>query len=231
MRFRVSMICCGSRPMVGSSRISTGGVPMSACAMPDALLVSLGEVLDQPPAHVGDLQHLHGPLHALLAARAGHALDVADEREVVADGHVQVQRRQLGHVPDLLLHRLRLLQDVVPVQLHRALRGGEVAGDDVHRRGLPRAVGPEEPEDLAPVHGEVQAVDGQALAVFLRDVLDLYQGILLSLKDAVRRFHGFPVEPQYSKISPTGTHPGHSGDITPVVPATLRVVAPGAITR
>ncbi len=147
-----------------------------------ALFVALGEVLDEPSPHVGDLRHVHGPFEVLLAARAGDPLDVAHEGEIVADGHVHVQRRKLGHVPDLLLHLLRLLEDVVPVELHRSLRGGQIPGDDVHRGRFAGAVRTEEPEDFTPVHGEIKAVDGHSLAIFLRDVLDLYQGVLLSLR-------------------------------------------------
>ena len=38
MSDRVSMICWGSRPMVGSSRISTGGFATMACATPTRCL-------------------------------------------------------------------------------------------------------------------------------------------------------------------------------------------------
>ena len=84
----------------------------------DALLVALGEVLHQPAAHVGELQHLHGPVHRLRARGARDALDLGDEGEVFPHGHVGVERRQLGHVADAPLHLVRLLEDVVAVHLH-----------------------------------------------------------------------------------------------------------------
>ncbi len=83
-------------------------------------------------------------------------------------------------VPDLAFDLLRLLQDVVPIQLHGTLRGGEISRNDVHGGGFPRAVGAKEAQDLPLVDKEVQVVNRDALAVLFRDALDLYQGILLS---------------------------------------------------
>ena len=51
---RISMICLGSRPLVGSSRIRTSGLWMIAWAMPDALPVALGELADQLVADIAE---------------------------------------------------------------------------------------------------------------------------------------------------------------------------------
>ena len=59
MSARISAICCGSRPMVGSSRISTSGSPRSAWARPDPLAIALGELADEAVPHVGDEAALH----------------------------------------------------------------------------------------------------------------------------------------------------------------------------
>jgi len=44
--------------------------------------------------------------------------------------------------------------------------------DNLHRGGLAGAVGPEDPEDLAALHGERQVVDRDLVAVPLVQVLD-----------------------------------------------------------
>ncbi len=55
---------------------------------------------------------------------------------------------------------------------HRALRGGEDAGDEVEEGGLSRAAGADEGE--CPPGGEVQGVDAQAKALAVGE-LDLAQ--------------------------------------------------------
>ncbi len=42
--------------------------------------------------------------------------------------------------------------------------GGEDGGEDAHRRRLPRAIGPQQAEDGAFLHGEAHAVEGAHLA-------------------------------------------------------------------
>src|SRR5690606_24095740 len=71
-----------------------------------------------------------------------------------------------------LLHLERLLEDVEAVDLRAALRRRQEAGEDLHRRRLAGAVGPEEAEDLALLDGEVEVGDGDAVPVPLRQVLD-----------------------------------------------------------
>ena len=56
---------------------------------------------------------------------------------------------------------------------HVTLRGGEIAGHDVHGGGLAGAVGPQQAEDLAVLHRETQAVHRAAAAVELHKVFDL----------------------------------------------------------
>jgi hypothetical protein len=66
-----------------------------------------------------------------------------------------------------------------------SVRGAQ-ALDDLHRGGLPGPVGPQDPEDLAPLHGEGQVVDRDPAAVLLVQVIhldDRHAGRLLGPQD------------------------------------------------
>jgi hypothetical protein len=60
----------------------------------------------------------------------------------------------------------------VPEDRHDAARAGAVALEDLDRRRLARAVGPEQAEDLADGDLEVQAPHGLVFAVGLAQVAD-----------------------------------------------------------
>ena len=80
------------------------------------------------------------------------------EAEERGGRHVRIARRALRQVPDHLLGREGRGGDVMSADDRRATRGGEETADDLHGRGLSRAVGPEEAEHLALVDGERDAV-------------------------------------------------------------------------
>ena len=60
--------------------------------------------------------------------------------------------------------------EVVAADLHHAACRLEDAGDHAQRRRLPRAVGPEEAEQFAGRHLEIDAIDGGEAAVALGQV-------------------------------------------------------------
>jgi len=89
--------------------------------------------------------------------------------EVLAPGEEVVQRRLLQSGADPPAH-LRPLRRHVEARDGRASRGRrEQRGEDVDRRGLARAIGAEEPVDLAGLDLELDAVDRPDAAFELAD--------------------------------------------------------------
>ena len=151
---------CGSTALVGSSRNSRSGlcstVPASArrCFWPpDSVPASCLRCWPKPEA-------LDELVDARPRLRARHVVHGGEEREVLVDREVFVQRELLRHVADAALQRLGVARDLVAE--HVDLAGGRVqqAAEHADRRRLAGAVRPEEAVDLAPAHREIEAVDG-----------------------------------------------------------------------
>ena len=132
-----------------------------------ALPVALREAAALPVGHVGHPGALHHLVHATADVLA-HALDLGDKRQVLANRHVGVERRRLGQVARAPLGLDGLLEHVVAGHGGGAGRGGHVARDDAHRRGLAGAVGAQEPKDLARLGAEAHVIDGREGAVAFR---------------------------------------------------------------
>ena len=114
--------------------------------------------------------------HPLLLVRRRHALDLGDERQVLHDRHVGVERRRLRQIAGPALGLDRLVEHVEARDDRLALRGRHVAGQDAHRRRLARAVRPQEPENFAPFHAEADVVHCGDAAVALGEMLNLDHG-------------------------------------------------------
>ena len=144
--------CSGSRPAVGSSRISSRGSPSSACASasrrrmpPDSARMRLPADVGEADAreHAADLVVARPALGVLLEDR-----DVVDELE---RREARVEAGLLRHVaepaPDL--RALARVARVAAEQAHVARVGREHGGEDAHQRRLARAVGAEQAGDAA----------------------------------------------------------------------------------
>ncbi len=136
---------------------------------PDALAVAVRQVADGLALDVldvgarGDLGH---PARDLARAQAAQP---AGEAQVLADAHVGVQRRGLGQEADVAAHGVRVVERVDAVDVHRARRRPQVAGQDAQRGGLAGAVETEEAHGLAVVDGEGQrSEDAPSGEVFLQ---------------------------------------------------------------
>ena len=137
---------CGSSPVVGSSRNSTGGRCMSAAARSSRRRI--------PPEYVRTTRSA-----ASMSAKCSssswprgamsadvHVRELPDHLEVLATGEVLVDGGRLAGETDRAAHPVRVLGDVDPEHLADALVGQQQRGEDAHRRGLARAVRPEQPE-------------------------------------------------------------------------------------
>ena len=147
----------GSRPVVGSSRISRRGSCISAraiisrWAMPARVVVHV-IVLATTEAEAG--QQLPRPL-AALAPPGAEVRGV--EGQVLERGQGAVEVGQLRHRRDSQLRRHRVHAHVDAVDEHAAAGGPHPRGDRADRRRLAGAVGAEQAEDLALEHLEVDS--------------------------------------------------------------------------
>jgi hypothetical protein len=103
----------------------------------------------------------------------GDALDARDELEVLAHGHVRVERRGFRQVARAPLRLDRVRENVVAGDGCVALGRRHVAGQYPHGRGLAGPVRAEEPEDFSSFDAEAHIVHGGDAAVALGEVLDL----------------------------------------------------------
>src|SRR6266566_9167176 len=134
----------------------------------DALSLAAGELDRLAVGESGELDHLEDLFDAQpsLAARdTSHTQAVLD---VLANCHVRKQRVVLEHRVDVSGVR-RLGGDVAPRELDSALGGPLEAGDQAQRSRLARARGPEQGEELPGPDFEVDAIDGDYVAVGLTD--------------------------------------------------------------
>ena len=93
----------------------------------------------------------------------GHAPQLADVAQVLGHAQVRVQAERLGEIAHVLARRARRSAE----QLGLAGGGLHHAAQDLERRGLARPVRPDEPEDLAHLHLEVDAAHRLGGAVAL----------------------------------------------------------------
>jgi hypothetical protein len=91
--------------------------------------------------------------------------------QVLDHPHLGVERSRLGQVADLGPDPPRLPRHVQAVHGHRARRGRQVAGDHPDRRGLARAVGAEEGDDVARLDLEIERIDRHEMAESLGEAL------------------------------------------------------------
>src|SRR5207249_12224491 len=78
-----------------------------------------------------------------------HAVDAAEEVNVLLDREVIVERELLRHVPDVAANGLGVARDVVSADSGAAARRAEQPAENPDRGGLAGAVRPEKSEDLA----------------------------------------------------------------------------------
>jgi hypothetical protein len=138
----------------------------------EALAVALGELLDLLAIEALEAAGGDRPRYRLGARPAAlasgfDAAGVRGEVEVFGDGEVLVQGDRFGQVADAALDRDGVLDDVDAVDDGRPRARVMVAGEDLHDRRLPGAVGAQEAEHRTRLRREADAVDGFDAAVAL----------------------------------------------------------------
>ena len=91
-------------------------------------------------------------LGALLARKPAH---LAEKVEQLSGRHVIVERAILGEVPQASRRVDPVRSHVEPGDARRAFVRGKIAAENLHRRGLPRTVRPQERNNLS--SGNIEA--------------------------------------------------------------------------
>ena len=149
----------GSRPVVGSSRKSTGGRATSAAARSSRRRMPPEYVFADAGAGVAQAEALEQLGRARLGGAAAVAVEAADHGQVLEPGEVLVDRRVLAREADAGAELRGLADHVEAGHAGRAGVGGEERGEDADRRRLARAVRPEHAEHGAGSGLEVDAVE------------------------------------------------------------------------
>ena len=126
------------------------------------------ELLLHPPGEIARQTLLEGrevaegqqAVDLLLAPAARDAVDVGIEVDVLHDRQVAIEAEALAHVADRLLEGLGLAHDVMAGDPGIAAGRLQNARQEPHGRGLARAVGPHQPEDLRLTDAERKLVHG-----------------------------------------------------------------------
>ena len=86
----------------------------------DALPVAVRQVPDFLPEHLREATHLDDVLRALLEGRVVELPEVAREPQVLEHAHLEIERRALREVTELLADLQRLIEHVVAVDARRS---------------------------------------------------------------------------------------------------------------
>ena len=144
---------------------------------PDPLSVAFREVFDQACAHFGQSGPFFDALHLFIKRIPPQSLRAADKEQVLVGGHIGVERRQLGQIPDLFFRIHGVLVNVQSVDGDRAGGRGKAPGDDVHRGGFSRAIRTQESVHASLLHGKAHIAHRGKIAVLFGQILDCNQGI------------------------------------------------------
>ena len=161
------------------------GIPEQRLGEADALPEALREGTDRPagmhtdPACVDDAADLATALAAIETVQTGHEL------EVPIDAHGAVERRGLGQVPDAPATLGVPGSHELAGDLAATAIGHERAREDLHRRGLPGAVGAQETHDRAALDVERDAVERNQVTVALEQAACVDHRLKLTLRFGV----------------------------------------------
>ncbi len=150
-----------SSPSVGSSSTSAGGSCTTARAM-DTRCRCPVESLPQsrsansPRSNAATISSTRALAHLL-----GDAVEPREVAQQLARGEPLVQPHRRGQEAQPPPHLQRRRGRVEPVDARRARGGAQQRGQAAQRRGLPRAVGPQQRVHLAAAHAQRQLTHGR----------------------------------------------------------------------
>src|SRR6266511_2552216 len=168
IRSRSAAVSTGFSPATTSSSSSTRGPVASALATGQRELA--GEPF-RPVGQPDELQDLHHDPARVTGARGSGTTVVVADQDVLQDGQPGERPHDLMGAADAEVHRAvrRFPADLPAAEQDPAPGGWDGARRHREQRGLARAVGPDEAEDLPVVEPEVDVVDGPQTAEVLAD--------------------------------------------------------------
>ena len=177
----------GSRPVVGSSRNSTGGLATSAAPRSSRRRMPARVGLRRATGCVGQVEALEqlGTSGACLRSRV--AVQPADHRQVLEAGEVLVDRGVLTGEPDLGPELDSVPNDIEARDRRSARVGLQQCGEDADHRRLPGAVRAEQTEHGAPLDVEVDARESVHITERLLDAAGADRSRLVHSRDSSRR--------------------------------------------
>ncbi len=160
-----------SRLESGSSRSRSCGLDQSARER-HPLLLTARQVARPPPEKLPDLDEIGGGADAAERLLARRLLEAEREQDVVAHGHVRVERVGLEDDADVAVPGLDLIDDMTVKQKLAAARQID-AGEQKETRRLAAAGGTEKRDELAVLDGQVHVGDDLDVPEPLDDVPEL----------------------------------------------------------
>ena len=167
MRSRVACLAAGSMPAVGSSRTSSSGRPMSASASPSRCF--------SPPErrrYRVVAERARSTASRSASGSSGSRKKPGVQAQDLARRGPVVDAALLEHQPQPRPQRPPVPRRVEAQHPHGPAVDAAVPLEDLDRRGLARAVGPEEREQLAAANLERDVVEHLAAGVGLAEALD-----------------------------------------------------------
>ena len=141
-----------------------------------ALSETLAQVPQQAALHGGQARQLHHLVHVGGDGSGCNALERGHKTQVFTHGHLVVQRRLLGQIPQVPLGLAWLHERVVTAQERTAGGGRQVTGQNVDQRGLARTVLSQQAHDAAALHAQAHILQRPHAPVALGYVFNLNQG-------------------------------------------------------
>jgi len=167
----------GVEPAGGLVQNQNVGLVQQHLGHPDPLAIPFRELADRLADHATKLALLHNRLDPLPLAVFGKTAGIGKKLEQAAGRHVGIQRAVLRQITEPLGSGDPVTGHVMASDERPTLGRGEVAGQDLHRGALAGTVGAQERHNLAPRNPERDILDGDEVAVELRDAYGLDHGL------------------------------------------------------
>ena len=125
-----------------------------------ALTEAFGQLADDGVAVIFEAAEAYHVVRPRANPVGGHAAQPAHVAEILADGHLGVERHRLRQIANVPPRLQRFVDDVAPRHRRRPACGRQKPGDDLHGGGLARAVRSEKADNLALLDREANVGDG-----------------------------------------------------------------------
>ena len=131
----------------------------------ETLAGAVTEILDALAAIGNQGKLLHQLRRALFCGSMIDLEQLCDEGHELDRGELVVELRHVGDVADTPFRLERIFPDVESADLRKSRGRFDEPREQLDRRCFPRRIRPEEGEKLAPLYREVEAVEGEEVAV------------------------------------------------------------------